>query len=394
MSPCTPPGYAGLLVRLGIDVGFTAEGHASRTITPMTTAAVLFGGPSDEHDISILTGLQVARALPGDPVALYWSKAGEWYRVEADAEAADFVEGVPRKAREVGFLASPGGGFVLKRKPIPLDVAVIACHGGPGEDGTLQGALDLARIRYTGPGQWASALGMDKFGFGAAMKAAGLPTLDRVLVRRGTKNPARFEGPYIVKPRFGGSSIGIEVAEDWNTVEALVASSPYYADGGVVEPFMGGSRDLQIGVRTHPVLELSAIEAPARAEGSGIYGYDQKYLAWGGEVSGGRELPARIDEAVAARLRELAQQVAEVSGVRGVARIDFLEKEGELWVNEINTIPGSMAAYLWIDPARSRAELFADMVSEAAAQTARRFSTAGSDGTALRSAGTIASKLG
>src|SRR5690606_18819731 len=109
-----------------------------RTIIGMTTAAVLFGGPSDEHDISILTGLQVARAPPGDPPALYWSKAGEWFRVDADAEAADFVDGVPRKAREVGFVAAPGGGFIVKRKPIPLDVAVIACHGGPGEDGTLQ----------------------------------------------------------------------------------------------------------------------------------------------------------------------------------------------------------------------------------------------------------------
>jgi len=365
-----------------------------RTIIGMTTAAVLFGGPSDEHDISILTGLQVARALPGDPPALYWSKAGEWFRVDADAEAADFVDGVPRKAREVGFVAAPGGGFIVKRKPIPLDVAVIACHGGPGEDGTLQGALDLARIRYTGPGQSASALGMDKFAFGAAMRAAGLPSLDRILVGRGSGASASFPGPYIVKPRFGGSSIGIEVAEDWGTVQALVDSSPYFADGGVVEPFMGGSSDLQVGVRTHPSLELSAIEAPARAEGSGIYGYDQKYLAWGGEVSGGRELPAQVDEGVGRRLRELAEQVAIVAGVRGIARIDFLEKDGELWVNEINTIPGSMAAYLWIDRARSRAELFGDMVAEAAAGSVRTYSTAGSDGTALRSAGTIASKLG
>src|SRR5690606_28848503 len=116
----------------------------------MTTAAVIFGGPSDEHDISILTGLQVARALPGDPPTFYWSKAGEWYRVDPEAEAADFVDGVPRKAREVSFVAAPGGGFVQKRRPVPIDVALIACHGGPGEDGTLQGALDLARIRYTG----------------------------------------------------------------------------------------------------------------------------------------------------------------------------------------------------------------------------------------------------
>lgn len=360
----------------------------------MTKTAVLFGGPSDEHDISILTGLQVARALGGDPVVLYWSKTGEWFGVEPDAEAADFVDGVPRKARPIGFVAGPGGGFVVRRKPIEVEVAVIACHGGPGEDGTLQGALDLARIRYTGPNQSASALGMDKLGFGAVMSAAGLPSLPRALVVAGDAATSRFPGPYIVKPRFGGSSIGIEVADDWATVQALVSRSPFFADGGVVEPFVEGSCDLQVGVRMYPEPELSAIEAPVRAEGTGIYGYDQKYLAWGGEVSGGRRLPAAVGEDVEARLTDLARRVATVYGVRGISRIDFLERDGELWVNEINTIPGSMAAYMWVDPARDRTELFGDMVSEAMTGPARRFSTSGSDGTALRNAGTIASKLG
>ncbi|MGH8911257.1 MAG: D-alanine--D-alanine ligase family protein [Acidimicrobiia bacterium] len=360
----------------------------------MTTTAVLFGGPSDEHDISILTGLQVARALPGEPVTLYWSKPGEWFRVEPDAEAADFVDGVPRKAREASFVAAPAGGFMMKKKPLQFEVALIACHGGPGEDGTLQGALDLARIRYTGPGQAASALGMDKFSFGAAMAAAGLPSLPRALVVVADEDKPGFDPPYIVKPRFGGSSIGIEVAADWDTVRALVGRSVYYNAGGVVEPFLEGSRDLQVGVRMFPEVELSAIEAPARAAGSGIYSYDQKYLAWGGEVSSGRQLPAEIDESLGERLRVMAEQVARVYGVRGIARIDFLEREGELWVNEINTIPGSMAAYLWIDPARDRTELFNDLVAEAAASQPRAYSIAGSDGTALRSAGTIASKLG
>lgn len=360
----------------------------------MVSTAVLFGGPSDEHDISILTGLQVVRDLPGETLALYWSKRGEWFAIEPESEASDFVEGVPRKAREVVFAAHPGGGFIYKKKPFPIDVAFIACHGGPGEDGTLQGALDLAHLRYTGPGQAASALGMDKFAFGAAMAAVGLPTLPRTLVTGHREVDPGYEGPYIIKPRYGGSSIGIEVADDWRTVSALVRSSPHFFSGGVAEPFLAGSRDLQVAVRTYPDLELSAIEAPVRGEGSGIYSYDQKYLAWGGEVSGGRQLPAQIDEALEARLRSLAAQVAELYGVRGIARIDFLEREGELWVNEINTIPGSMAAYLWIDPPRSREKLFGDMVAEAMAASTRTYSTAGADGTALRNAGTIASKLG
>jgi D-alanine-D-alanine ligase len=253
--------------------------------------------------------------------------------------------------------------------------------------------LDLAGLRYTGPGQASSALGMDKLAFGAAMAAAGLPTLPRALVTTGKEDEPGFTGPYIVKPRFGGSSIGIEIAEDWETVRALKASSRYFDQGAVVEPFLTGSRDLQVAVRTYPEWQLSAVEAPARS-GEGIYSYDQKYLAWGGEVSSGRELPARLDQAIAAGVGELSRRVTDVAGLRGIARIDFLEKEGELYVNEVNTIPGSMAVYLWIDPPIERARLFQDMLAEAASGPTRVFSTAGSDGTALRSAGSIASKLG
>jgi D-alanine-D-alanine ligase len=358
----------------------------------MSRSAVVFGGPSDEHDISVLTGLQVARALE-DIEAIYWSKSGEWYSVDPGLEAGDFVEGVPRKSKQVTFVAAPGQGFVLKKKPIDIDAMLIACHGGPGEDGTLQGMLDLVGLRYTGPGQAASALGMDKLAFGAAMAAAGLPTLGRTLVQTGEEPAPSFGGPYIVKPRFGGSSIGIEVAEDWETVLALKSSSRFFDQGAVVEPFLGGSRDLQVAVRTHPGWEMSAVEAPARS-GDGIYSYDQKYLAWGGEVSGGRELPATLDDSTTKGITDLSRRVTEVAGLRGIARIDFLEKGGDLFVNEVNTIPGSMAVYLWIDPPIDRAQLFRDMLAEARAGSTRVFSTAGSDGTALRSAGTIASKLG
>jgi D-alanine-D-alanine ligase len=358
----------------------------------MAKPAVIFGGPSDEHDISILTGLQVTRAL-GDVHAVYWSKTGDWFQVDPGLEAADFAGGVPQRAREMSFIASQGQGLVVKRRPLDVDVVVIACHGGPGEDGTLQGLLDLAGLRYTGPGQAASALGMDKLAFGAAMSAAGLPTLPRAMVSTGEEPAPDFAGPYIVKPRFGGSSIGIELAEDWPTVLALKRRSGFLDQGAVVEPFLLGSRDLQVAVRTHPKWELSAIEAPARAA-EGIYSYDQKYLAWGGEVSGGRELPATLDPGVEEQIVRFSVRVTEVAGLRGIARIDYLERDGQVVVNEVNTIPGSMGAYLWIDPPISREQLFRDMVDEARSGPVRRFSVAGSDGTALRSAGTIASKLG
>jgi D-alanine-D-alanine ligase len=234
---------------------------------------------------------------------------------------------------------------------------------------------------------------MDKLAFGAVMAATGLPTLPRALVSDGDEVAPHFDGPYIVKPRFGGSSIGIEIADDWATVLALTKSSSYFDQGAVVEPFLTRSRDLQVAVRTYPTWEMSAVEAPARAA-EGIYTYNQKYLAWGGEVSGGRELPATLGPGVESEIRRLSQLVTRVAGLRGVPRIDFLEHEDEIIVNEVNTIPGSMGAYLWIDPPLSRQQLFQDMLDEAGAAPTRVFSVAGSDGTALRSAGSIASKLG
>ncbi len=358
----------------------------------MPQTAVLFGGPSDEHDISILTGLQVARAL-GDVESIYWSKSGEWHLLPGNLEAFDFVDGVPRGSKDLIFAASPGAGFIMKKKPLGITTVFIACHGGPGEDGTVQGLFDLAGVSYTGPGQASSALGMDKLAFGSSMASSGLRTLPRALVAAGDESPPDFGGPYIAKPRFGGSSIGIEIADDWETVLALKRSSSYFDQGAVVEPFMESSRDLQVAVRTFPEIQVSAIEEPARAA-DGIYSYDQKYLAWGGEVSGGRELPAQLEEEMEREVRETAIRVASVAGLRGIARIDFLERYGVLYVNEINTIPGSMSAYLWIDPPIDRPTLFNDMVEEARSTSTRVFSVAGSDGTALRSAGTIASKLG
>ncbi len=362
----------------------------------MSKPAVVFGGPSPEHDISILTGLQAARALGNAGVeveAIYWTKSGEWFVVDGGSEAIDFAEGVPAKARRLQLVTEAGGGFMFKRRRLDLSVVVNCCHGGPGEDGSLQAAFDLAGVRYTGPGAAASALGMDKLAFGGVMEAAGLRTLPRVLVAADV-DPG-FPGPYIVKPRFGGSSIGIEVVEDVDTARALAETSPLMRDGAVVEPFLEDGRDCNVAVRTFPELQLSAIEAPRRDVASaGIYSYTQKYLEGGGLEGSARELPAALPAPVEARIRETALRIVDLVGVRGVARIDFLRRGEELWVNEINTIPGSLAAYLWIDPPIPRHQLLLDMIEEGSKQPSRQFVTVGADGTALRSAASIAAKLG
>ncbi len=356
------------------------------------SVAVVFGGPSPEHDISILTGLQAARTLSeaGVPVeALYWAKSGSWHAVDVGLEATDFVEGVPRKARDVQLVAAPGGGFVGRRRPLDIDVVLNCCHGGPGEDGTLQGVFELVGLRATGPGMVGASLGMDKLAFAAVAGSAGMPVLTRLHLTPDTEPD--FAAPFIVKPRFGGSSIGVEVVADLDAARALLRVSPHLAGGAVIEPFLEGGSDLEIGVRTFPELQLSAIRAPERS-GDAIYTYSEKYLDWGGQANpgGGSGLAAPVEE----RVRGMARQITDLLGLRSIARIDFLHRDGEVWLNEVNTIPGSLAHYLWVDPPVARDRLLLDMVEEARRDPVRRFVTTGADGSALRSASSIAQKLG
>jgi D-alanine-D-alanine ligase len=355
--------------------------------------AVIFGGPSPEHDVSIILGLPAARTLADaghDVSAIYWTKTSEFYVVDVNLEARDFLDGVPKKSRQVVLGSS---GFEGKRAPSP-SVVVNCCHGGPGEDGTLQAALDLAGIPYTGPSAAGAAIGMDKLAFGGVVQSAGLPCLPRALVAD-EGGAAPFDGPYIVKPRSGGSSIGIELASDWATAQALVKSSVHLRAGAVIEPYRPESVDLNVAMRNYPELQLSAIEQPLRSAGrSEILGYADKYLSGQGMETAARQLPADIPSEIEKQLRAAASAVAGLVGLRGVARLDFLYQHGELLVNEINTIPGSMAKYLWIDPVVPFRQLLEDMMTEATARPARFWNTTGADGSALRAAGSIAGKLG
>jgi len=362
---------------------------------------VIFGGPSPEHDVSVLLGLPAGRALvnAGHAVRLvYWSLTGDFFEVPTGVEPADFVSGPPSAAAPLTLRAEPGGGFLRREgrlgrmRPLELEALVVCCHGSPGEDGTLQGALDLAGVPYTGPGLAGAALGMDKLAFAGLVERAGLPHLPRV--------PAEvappFPPPYIVKPRFGGSSIGVEVAEDAETVAALVDRSPHLRRGAVVEPWRSDLFDVNVAVRTFPSLELSAIERPLRPSGGQILSYGDKYMTGGeGMASAPRELPADLPAPVADAIRTAARDLVSWALLRGVARVDFLVgADGEVYVNEVNTIPGSLARYLWIDPPISFTRLLEDLVAEAKATPARRWVTAGADGRALRASGSVASKLG
>lgn len=375
----------------------------------MPSACVIFGGPSLEHDVSILTGLQAARILSksgADPVVLYWSESNQWFRVPAELEASAFLDGVPAGARPVTLdLAGSEPGFyetrsLGRRTRIDVEAALICCHGGPGEEGRLQAALDLARMAYTGPGAACAALSMDKLSFSGVAAAAGLTVLPRLAWHAASPEPS-FEGPYIVKPRFGGSSIGIEIAGDVETARNVLKSSSYYRRGAVIEPYRAGMEDLYIAIRSYPRLQLSLIERPRRADGeTKIYGYQQKYLQQRGAESQVSEIPAQLPDDVAKQIHLAAEEVAELTRLTGNARLDFLWDGSELFVNELNPIPGALALRLWAESGTDRAKVIADLLTEAKESRAVIADLDPPDRHAadrkaqtLRSAGSIAQKL-
>jgi len=365
------------------------------------SVGVLFGGPTPEHDISILTGLLALHELERserDVVGIYWTKTGAFYSVARGVEAEAFLDGLPKGSNELSLRLGDQGGFFAsarmgKDRAIDLEAVILATHGGPGEDGSLQAALDLAGVRYSGPTVAGAALGMDKWSFGAVMVAEGLPTLPRVLLDAAT-TALPFDGPYILKPRFGGSSIGIDVVADLATAKARLTSNAHLALGCVVEPYRADLADIQIAVRTYPTLSLSAIERPLRRnDDTEFLDYRDKYVGGEGMVSAPRELPAVMSDVQADAVRHYTTRIADVASVRGVARVDFLANDDELFVNEINTIPGSLAKHLFVDPPVPFAQLLADLIAEALERPTHRYSAAGADGTVLRSATSIAAKL-
>lgn len=367
----------------------------------MTRTAIVFGGPSVEHEISILTGLQCERALNDAGVqtsSLYWSVTGEWFEVPAGTEAKDYTQGAPKSATPLQFIAggtnsgwSKPGGRLRGAQQVEVDRVLNCCHGGPGESGGLAAMMQLIDVPCTGGSPITATLGMDKLSFGAVMAAHDLPTLPRVAVTESSR--PTFDGPYIMKPRAGGSSIGITTVEDYDSALDLASTGVHYRGGAVLEPYRNDLFDLNVAFRTAPELTTSMIEKPTRSEGSEFYDYSEKYLQRDGLSASPRELPAKIDADLEKRIHDLARKVAQVTGITGVIRVDFLSNgSDELYVNELNAIPGAMALYLWGKDV-ALADLLTTMLDQAAADHKRTRISASISGEALGAADGIAAKL-
>tara|TARA_B100001123_G_C15269411_1_gene1009708 strand:+ start:471 stop:1562 length:1092 start_codon:yes stop_codon:yes gene_type:complete len=356
---------------------------------------VIFGGPSPEHDISVLTGLQAARILSSEynVFALYWSKDNKWYLNEPSLEGKDYLNNKKVMKNSLSLSFERDGGFYLKKKKLNIDVLVNACHGGPGEDGRLQSLLDIIGIPYTGPDHILANICMDKYLFTTLLSNKGLPVLDRVLIHDDLIE-VDFEPPYIVKPRFGGSSIGVEIVGDLKTAKALIDNSNLYSNGAVVEKYLEGCQDYLLGVMSYPSLSYSEIEKPiVNNNGATIYNYEDKYLRGRGLEDSKRELPANLSGKDNELILSLAKQLVSIIGSKGVMRIDFIKSENNIYINEVNSIPGSFSTYLWSNTDLTKFDILNNIVLEAINAVDYPWQISASDGRALSSADDIQSKL-
>lgn len=360
------------------------------------TIAVLFGGRSLEHDVSVVSGLQILHGIDPEqfaPLPIYIDHASRWWAGDDLWHNDAFKGGGPDRSRLIEVQLAPGFGSSalvpvdlgsamaslsgavtgVSRGPggsIPVDVFVPVLHGSFGEDGCVQGALELAGAAYVGCGVTASAIGMNKRVTKIVAAQAGVPivpwlSVERAVLDRGhawlTDVPARvsssFGWPVIVKPCNLGSSAGVSVAANAGDLIAGILKVFEFDVEALIEPFVKNRLEINVAVAGLDEPVASVTEMPVTSQASPLT-FAEKYRRQGRKSIGSsagmagalrvldpQELPAEMR----ASAQRYATTVFAALGCEGISRIDFLidADTNTLYFNEINTLPGSLAFYLW-----------------------------------------------
>jgi D-alanine-D-alanine ligase len=301
--------------------------------------AVLFGGTSEERDVSIASGAQVFKALreAGHHVIAVDTAHGVLGPAEEARLVGAGVAPAPPSEESLSIIRSSAGGSLAATAELrEVDVVFLALHGGSGEDGTLQALLDLTGIPYTGSGHMASANAMDKDVSKHLMRAAGIPTPDWMMAPADRDEVATHLGyPLVVKPNKQGSTVGLSVVRRPEDLDEAIATAYRYDDEVMIERFIPG-RELTVGILDDAPLVVGEIVLNS----SGIFDYESKYQPGGAEEI----FPADIPEKLTEEIRQAGLAVHRTLKLEGYSRVDFrLDAGGELWCLEANTLPGMTA---------------------------------------------------
>ncbi len=375
----------------------------------MSSIGVIFGSRSVEHEVSVITAHQAMAALSPahQAVPVYIAKDGRWFTGSALRQLTRFtdVDALLPECTAVtpvidptratlslqGTSSARRGIFGRGDEPVEIEMAMPLVHGWFGEDGTLQGLLEMAGIPYTGSGVAASAVAMDKHLAKTVLRAAGLPVLDDILIDRdgwrsgGAGMVDRVESaipyPLFVKPISLGSSIGVSRAGDTAELREAIEVALTYDQRCLVEAAQEGIVEVNCAVLgdeagTRP----SLLEQPTTR---GLLTYDDKYRGGGSKQGGSKSagmkgaqrlVPAPLEEHLAARIRQAAVAAFNAVGAAGVARVDFIvdSAAGSFVVNELNPVPGSLSSYLFEPDGLSFTELLDELIALARRRHERR----------------------
>lgn len=356
--------------------------------------AVVFGGRAPEHDVSVVSGLQMLQSIDSsvyEPFPVYIAQDGTWYVGDALWERENYI---PKGAtldsltavqldcagiENGGVLRPVKSGLFKKEKDISFDVMLPVFHGNIGEDGAFQGMMELAGVPYTGMRAKACSIYMDKDTTKKSVEGLGIPQLPYATIMRPREgllvDKSELENrlssigfPCCVKPAHLGSSIGVGKAKDADEARAILANIFKLDDKAIIEPFVENLVEYNVAVRAKSdgSITTSAIERPKTDKE--LLDFKEKYMSGGGgggkklggkKVSTGpisegmlsltRELNPDITAEDAAKIRGYAEKLFTSFDPAGAPRIDFISngKTGEIWFNELNPIPGSYGYFLW-----------------------------------------------
>jgi D-alanine-D-alanine ligase len=363
--------------------------------------AVFFGGKTPEHDISIITGLQVLNAVDPDKFnafPVYIAQNGSWFIGDKLCERKNYLPDLNDKdltrvtlkinSFNKAILIPTDKKFFGTLKETVFDVALIAMHGLVGEDGQIQGLFETANIPYTGMRTMASSILMDKVMTKYVLKMQGIPVLPFLTIKKPQKGLVLeldvlkklqfpFDFPCCVKPRHLGSSIGVAKINTLEELQAVLPAIFKYDSHAIIEPYVTDLIEYNVAVaKFEGSIQVSAIEKPII--GGELLDFKQKYLSnndsnklgakMNGKPSEGmlsltREINPIIPEALQNKITDLAKKSFEIVEGSGAPRIDFIMNNTtkELWLNEINPCPGSFGYFLW--EASLKHITFVDLVS-------------------------------
>ncbi len=349
----------------------------------MKNIAVIFGGVSCEHDISIITGVSACRALSAAHrlLPVYIDRLGSWHTGSALLDMSVYKAADIGRVKDVrGACVIPGSNRLYIKKGARLKelcrihCAVLCTHGLNGEDGSLQGLLQLCHIPYTGSGVFGSACGMDKVMTKRLLAGAGVSQLNFISAEKeafeSDEDGAVLEiekkigFPAIVKPANLGSSIGIGIAKDAAELKEALATAFSFDLRALVEPALSDFTELNCAALSCGGQVLtSALEQPLTV--NEILTFDDKYRGGAKHGTEKKRFPADVPAETALEVKRITAQAYRLLGLGGVVRADFLLKDGRLYLNEVNTIPGSLAYYLWRLEGIGYRELIDIMITQA-----------------------------